>query len=484
MSNKQIKFDIHSIYLGVRDINKYNNIVNDVLFIKQAIINKCRNSKPGNVAKYININEKIDEYDYSQHCYKFNNLTQKYDRYNVRKLIYKNTFDLSEELDLTLEYIGTSWDMDFWLLLLPKFQIKPEQIDIELLNNLIAIHTECIRCINQNNRIDGKLLDSRWDSLDKFIDNMNSELEINDDGTIKYTDKLYNYFTILTSGDTSFFKNTEEFIIYTPLYNEPYHGNDYNLLKHIYKLFEEDQFKYAELIKILTHNFIKDRNPIGLKLAPKNRFTDPDNELTLTNKIMNLITTRSDKKYNSPMPYYMMINQMQSLLDYHTKHNKQVRTYEETMEYYNNVYEENKNEGGIEFRYLPNYQCTTLNAVAIGILSELYYGDRIKIKMNTSESTTEAFDKLITSAIKAIDVNFIGCDNPEIEQMFKFFNLAGGSKLKINPFISGSYVNIEAMERFKNKPQFRRWMFQNEMRINSYCWKHWVKIVNSKYDEE
>ena len=68
--------------------------------------------------------------------------------------------------------------------------------------------------------------------------------------------------------------------------------------------------------------------------------------------------------------------------------------------------------------------------------------------------------------------------------MFKFFNLAGGSKQKINPYISGAYINIESMKRFKMKPQFKRWMFQNEMRIHKYCWKHWIKIMNSVYDEE
>lgn len=482
MTDNKINFDIHSIYMAIKNKKHYNQIVNDVLFIKQAIINKCRESVAGNVGKYIEKNQK--EYDYSQHCYKFNNLTNKYDRYNVRKLKYNGIFNLNKEYDLTLEFIGPSWNIDFWITLLPKSYMKPEEIDVEMLNNLIAIYTECIRCKNQNNRINGKLLEDRWDLLDDFINNMNAELEINNDGTIKYNDKLFNYFVILTSGDPDFYKKIEEFIIYTPLYNQRHHAGNYNLLDQIYTLFKEDQFKNVELIKILTHNFIKDRNPIGLKLAPKNRFVDPDNELILTNKITNLITNRSDKKWSSPIPYIMMIDQLNTLLDYHIKNNFEVKSYEETLKYYNEMYEDNEDEGGIEFRYLPNYQCNTKNAVAISILSELYYGDRIKIKLDTSELTVKAFDNLITKAIDAIDTNFIGCDNPDVSQMFKFFNLAGGPKQKINPYISGAYINVESMKRFKNKPQFKRWMYQNELRIHKYCWKQWINIMNSVYDEE
>lgn len=470
-----INFDIHSIYLAVRDKTKYNIIINDVLFIKQAIINKCRNNSPYSIKDWI-IKLKNNTYDYTQHCYKFNELIGRYDKYNIRKLVYKNSFDLINEYDLTLRFIGPSWDLDFWLMLLPKFQMKPEEIDAEMLNNLIAIYTECVRYKNRDNRIDGKLVEDRWDLLDKFILNLNKELEINNDGTIQYNDKLFNYFVTLTSGEVDFFKKTEEFLIYIPLYNQMEHAGNKNLLKQIYTLFKEDQFKNLELIKILTHNFIKDRNPIGLKLAPKSRFADPDNELILTNKITNLITNRSDRTMDTPIPYIMMIDQLNHMLDYHIENDIVIKSKEEALEYYKTMFKEN--DHSIEFRYLPNYQCSTKNAVAISILSELYYNDRIKLTLNTRTSTMKSYDQLITKAIKAIDDNFIGSDNPEIIRMFKFFKLPCESTNKITVYISGSYINTQSMERYKNIPQFKEWMNKNKIKIHDYCWNEWIKMNN------
>ena len=468
-----INFDIHSIYMAVRDRTKYNTIVNDVLFIKQAIINKCRNNAPCSIHDWV-IKFKNNSYDYTQHCYRFNELIGKYDKYNIRKLTYQHSFDLTTEYDLTMKFIGPSWDIDFWLMLLPKFSMKPEDIDTEMLNNLIAIYTECVRYKNRNNRIDGKLVEERWDLLDAFIDKLNQELEINNDGTINYNDRLFNYFVTLTSGEVDFFKNTEEFIIYTPLYNQYEHANNHNLLEQAYKLFNEDQFKYLELIKILVHNFVKDRNPIGLKLAPRNRFTDPDNVLILTNKIINLICNRSDRNYESPIPYIMMIDQLNSMLDYHTKNDTMVKKYEDAVEYYKEV--SNENEQSIEFRYLPNYQCSTKNAVAINILSELYYNDRIKLTLNVKNSIIKMYNDLISKAISSIDKNFIGTDNSEIVEMFKFFGLPCDSVKKTVPYISGSYIHLASMERYKNNKQFRDWMTKNKIKIHKYCWKYWLKI--------
>ena len=115
-----IKFDIHSIYMAMRCKSKYNRIVNDILFIKQAIINKCRSDAPCSIYDWV-IKLNNNSYDYTQHCYRFNELIGKYDKYNIRKLVYQHSFDLTTEYDLTMRYIGQSWDIDFWLMLLPSY---------------------------------------------------------------------------------------------------------------------------------------------------------------------------------------------------------------------------------------------------------------------------------------------------------------------------------------------------------------------------
>ena len=155
----KINFDTTSIlYYGQSKQNNdlpltdkikcWNDVVNDVLFLKKSIIEKIKSKDNGSVFDYLGEPTKEDK---STVCF-----PQHYFHVKEGKLIkdYKRTITYKEAIgkdSIQIDRLFTyntkhSWDCNFWIALLPKFEMKLDELkqcfNIEFVNNLLGIFSE------------------------------------------------------------------------------------------------------------------------------------------------------------------------------------------------------------------------------------------------------------------------------------------------------------------------------------------------------
>ena len=125
--------------------------------------------------------------------------------------------------------------------MLPKFEFTLKDVPPEFINIIIIIHTLLTKSI-QHYLKDAQSIKHKdthknmsWEALDKFIEDLNSELHF-ENGKLIETDKAFDLLTQLTSGKIEFYHQIEDIIIYTPLFHIET-GSDKELLNHIYNLY-------------------------------------------------------------------------------------------------------------------------------------------------------------------------------------------------------------------------------------------------------
>ena len=505
-------------------IQNYCKIINDIFFIRKSIITR-KSLRKYNIPleKFIEKNniitlqtqtlkrvqdhliivkERIINYN---NIFNIDYIIEKNSKLHAEKILEDNyELDIydTEITDMNLTNVDASWDIEFLLTLYPKFNFEASDITLDFINSLLLIHTESVRGANSKLNNYEKTANStiNWEILDNFYRDLINNINFKDSESNKIiiTDKLYDLFVILTSGNIDHYKNINDLIIYLPMIKEK-HWSNRRIISMAYKLFKENQVKYKETVRILIHNFIRDRQPVEIKINLPNRFTDGDDIITLTNKICNLTTIRSDNKNNNTASLLLIIEQLELLLDYALNNNIEVKNYEEELKKYNEL----DNEEPVEFRYLPNYQVTLLNSVIMYILSELKYSDRIKILLTTSNLVIKKYDQLINKVIRIIKSQYlkygtdksitteerskitkiIGLDNDDFIRMGRFLGIIGMldfSDIMIKPDIHLSYLNTEAMERYKVNESFVKWMKENKLQIHPWCLNQWQRIIKKR----
>lgn len=407
-----MEFTKKNIYMMLGSIENYSRTINEVLYIKNTVLRSNARQLKQRMIEYFDprnkyyVLEKFEPFENQQ----INFIDKR--KMKTRFLTYSNLFVLTEK-DLNLKYLDSSWDLKFWLNLLPKFQINTDCVHLNLLNSLIAISTECVRCINQGiKEDDGTLVKTRWDELNSIIDTIERNIEVGADKIIIMNDNVYKCVSILSAGILSHYRGLD-LTIYTPVF-KPTSSH----LKNIYELF--DDRRNDETIKYVFHNFVRDTHELEIKFN-SGTFTGPDTKISLTTKMVFSIVNRSDKNINK------ILKQLVKFMAY-TKTIKDEK-----------VIEESELSNDVEFKVLSKRQTSVVKSFAMCILTELFYGDRIKMLIKVDKQLFMLWDSLVNYSVDVLSTGFIGGDNIEGNEMFKFFKLIDGNVSV--PFIRQAYLN-------------------------------------------
>jgi len=247
-----------------------------------------------------------------------------YDNNIISDKLSPEEIKIRKTWDISLTSITKAWDRLLFTNMLPKFEFTLKDVTPDFINIIIIIYTLLIKStqhyLKETQSINHKDTHKNmsWEALDKFIEDLNSELHF-ENGKLIETDKTFDLLTQLTSGKIEFYHKIEDIIIYTPLFHIET-GSDKELLTHIYNLFQENPIKYNHLITCLVHNFIKDDLDIPLKLILPRKtlfFEVPgDNIIDLTYKICNIIFNISGIKSGTNNILHVVYSRIRSLFEF------------------------------------------------------------------------------------------------------------------------------------------------------------------------
>ena len=485
-------------------IENYIKYIKEIVFVRSSVVkrNKARQTNKIDLNRFCELNPKI-QFHSKQINFQTNTVTSneniiEFEYQNLFALDPQKTFDnivvsnkltpeeikMRKEWDISLRDIGQSWGRNIFVDMLPKFDFNWEDITPEFINILLVVFTLITKAmqlylININ---DGKLEDLSWDALDKFINDLNSELRFENDKLVE-TDKSYNLITMLCCGRIEFYHKIEDVIIYTPLLHLR-SGSDNELLENIYNLFIENPIKYNHLISCLVHNFVKDELDVPLKIVlPRNSLflgeIPGDNIVDLTFKICNIIFNKTNIKSVENDILYIVHHQIKSLYEFGKKYIHENLNYEVQKEKYLNA----KSGDDINnLEAISKFQINIKNAVAIRILTEVASGEKLNFAMKFKGTTkfkvtnyiVSLWDNLINDIVNDVNINeLIGCDHHDIKD---FMDSILNSKFI--PSVANHYLNTTMMYVNRKNPEFIKWVdyLCKFERLHKYCVQCWDNI--------
>lgn len=500
--NKVIKFNYDTKTLkelvNIVDVDDYIKIVTDVLIIRKLIVDKIRSSNTTSVFEYIKCRPTYDDIrelfnysvDYSQHeiFVEFNDSKKRYvtnKRYK-HKLTFNNLVDLNSteyKDDLPTTYlVKHCYDGNFWLSLYPG-SIKLEDMTLELVNVLLGLYTETVRATISDFDKKEKTEDEYWKMADDLVNKIVRDFIFKYDETRKefvldveksiQRCNFYNTLIELTSCDSSFFKRkivTMKYPIKLDKLVPILAGKTNDNLQMIYTLFLNDRFRYRILLQNLVATFLEDRNQEQIKLKTKSKFSDEDSIVEFSNKIANLILTRSGvkdiKQINSIIP--AICKKLNALLDYLESISNEsyfvINNVKETLDRIDEIKE-------MEPYQIPNVQINPLISVAMMVMNEIYYSDKIKIIGNVTEDNYKLYDSLISRCIlilRKYKSEMLICN-----EVFNFYNfyveeMIYDSNEEFYFHTSNMYANTMIIEKIKDNEDFLFWFEKGKLRLHDY----------------
>lgn len=514
--NKVVKFNYDTKTLrelvNIVDVDDYIKIITDVLIIRKLIVDKIRSSNTTSVFEYIKRKPSYDEesdmfyysVDYSQHeiFVEYNDSKKRYvtDKRYKHKLTFNNLVDLNSteyKDDLPTTYlVKHCYDGNFWLSLYPG-SIEPENMTLELVNVLLGLYTETVRATISDFDKKEKTEDEYWKMADDLVNKIVRDFIFKFDETRKefvldveksiQRCNFYNTLVELTSCDASFFKRKSVIMKYPinlnkfiPILAELSVKTDNklsdsgaridNYLQMIYKLFLNDRFKYRILLQNLVATFLDDRNQEQIKLKTKSKFSDEDTIVEFSNKIANLILTRSGvkdiKQINSIIP--ALYKKLNALLDYlESISNESYFVIDNVKETLDRIDEINS----MEPYQIPNVQINPLISVTMLIMNEIYYSDKIKIIGNVTEDNYKLYDKLISRCIlilRKYKSEMLICN-----EMINFYNFYVDEKIydsndEFYFHTSNMYANTMMIDKIKDDEDFLFWFEKGKLKLHDY----------------
>ena len=506
--NKVVKFNYDTKTLkelvNIVDTDDYVKIITDVLIIRKLIVDKIRSSNTCSVFEYIKHRPTYDDIretfnysvDYSQHeiFVEYNDSKKRYvtnKRYK-HKLTFNNLVDLNSteyKDDLPTTYlVKHCYDGNFWLSLYPG-SIEPENMTLELVNVLLGLYTETVRATISDFDKKEKTEDEYWKMADDLVnkivrdfifkyDQTRKEFVLDVDKSIQRCN-FYNTLVELTSCESSFFKrksvtmkypiNLNKLIpVLADLSETGVHINKH--LQMIYKLFLNDRFRYRILLQNLVATFLEDRNQEQIKLKTKSKFSDEDTIVEFSNKIANLILTRSGvkdvKQINSIIP--AICKKLNALLDYLESISNEsyfvINNIKETLDRIDEI-------NSMEPYQIPNVQLNPLISVAMLIMNEIYYSDKIKIIGNVSEDNYKLYDSLISRCIlilRKYKAEMLICND-----VYNFYNFYIDEQIydsneEFYFHTSNMYANTMMIDKVKDNEDFLFWFEKGKLKLHDY----------------
>lgn len=485
-------------------IENYIKYVKEIVYIRSSVVGRKRARKTFviDLDKYCEFNPKI-QFHSKQINFETNTVTnnennidfeyqrlfalnpkQNFDNIIISNKLTSEEIEMRKKWDISLEDIGHSWGRNVFVEMLPKFEFNWEDITPEFINTILIVFTLITKAVQMHliNRNEGKIEDLSWDALDKFIDDLNSELRF-ENGKLIETDKAYDLISLLISGRIEFYHQIEDLIIFMPLLHlKSYSDNE--LLTNIYNLFITNPVKYNHTIACLVHNFVKDELDIPIKIVlPKKSLIlgeiPGDNIIDLTFKICNIIFNKTNIKSAENSILFTTYRQIKSLYEFGKKYNHENLDINSQIEKYINA---KRNDDITEVTIISKFQINIKNMVATRILTEIISGEKINFalkykgtnKFKVSNYMVSLWDNLITDIIKNINVEeIIGCDHPDIKE-FMTLTLNGG----FIPNVTNHYINTTIMYINRKNLEFIKWvdyMCKYE-RLHRHCVCCWDNI--------
>lgn len=400
----------------------WNDVINDVIVVKKLIVEKIKTNNNDSVFNFIKRDKTVIDNPQNYFEYEDDKIVKKY----KRTMKYREVIDInSKQYDLLFNYVVKhSWDANFWLSVLPRFNIPLNELNdcltMETVNNLVAIYTELIRCNIAEFPKDTKRTDELWVLVDKFCERLERSMEYNNQTStiiIKDFDMLIKLFVT----EISFYKNVEDVRIQLPIsfevgtinINRETLIDQQKALSTLFSLFEQDRYKHETLIKICCHNFINDTNQNELVIRRKSAFCNEDSLVDLVNKLCFFISTKSgiksnehlDKNIQTTMEKY---NILFNVLDAHLK---TISKTEDSIHVnqcylidgYQEIIKESPTYIDEEIKVIVNKQIEPRLALSLNILSELYYGDRIRVLPIVSNTTFNSVEQVVNKMIKRLN---------------------------------------------------------------------------------
>ena len=386
-------------------IENYVKYVKEVLFIERNIIQKSKNKCYDSTLEefcYLNpisqmYSKQIDfdnnKISNNENIVKFKyqklfsiNPDKTYDDIIVSDKLTPEEIKIRKAWDISLTSITKTWGRLLITNMLPKFEFTLKDVTPDFINIIIIIHTLLTKTMqhylkdSQSFKHADTHKNMSWEALDKFIEDLNSELHF-ENGKLIETDKAFDLLSQLTSGKIEFYHQIEDLIIYTPLLHIET-GSDKELLTHIYNLFQENPIKYNHLITCLVHNFVKDDLDIPLKLILPRKtlfFEVPgDSVIDLTYKICNTIFNISGIKTGTNNILHVVYSRIRSLFEFLNKNNYQLPNKEIQI---NKYQEAIQNDNITEPSQLSKFQYTAKNVVIMKVLTEIFSGEKINFSL-------------------------------------------------------------------------------------------------------
>ena len=485
-------------------IENYIKYVNEIVFIRNSVIEK-KKKKAYNIPlnefcglnPVVHFHTKQIDFDKNIITDSENSIAIKYQ--DLFALNSKQTFDdiivsndltpeeiyMRKEWDISLEQIDQSWSRNLYNNMLPKFYFEWKHITPEFINTLLIVYTLIVKAcqyylMNITKNFSPNI---SWESLDKLINDLNSELHF-ENCKLKETDSAYNLMTILCCGQIEFYHKMDDFIIFTPLY-PLYSGSDKEILEIIYKTFIENPVKYNHLIACLVHNFVKDELdiPIKLILPKKSLFLGEipgDNVIDLTVKICNTIFNKTNIKSGDNNVYCNVYSQVKSLYEFSKICSAEIENGYQIQQKKYLIAKEN--EDITDLTYISKFQINIKNVIIMRILTEIVSGEKINFSLKYKNSTkhkitnyiVSLWDNLINDML--ININkeeLIGIEYHDINDFMMFI-----LNIKFTPRVPYHYVNSHLMYINRNDAKFIQWM--NDLckyeRLHTHCKECWKNI--------
>lgn len=420
-------------------------------------------------------------------------LNKPYDNITISDKLTPNEIEIRKRRDISLISITETWGRILFTNMLPKFDFTLKDVTPDFINVIIIIQTLLTKSMQyylkyaQSMQYKDIHQNMYWEDLDKFIEDLNSELHF-ENGKLIETDKAFDLINQLTSGKIEFYHQIEDIIIYTPLFHIET-GSDKELLTHIYNLFQENPVKYNHLITCLVHNFIKDDLDLPLKITLPRKtlfFEIPgDSVIDLTYKICNIIFNMSGIKTGTNNILHVVYSRVRSLFEFLNEKNYQLPNKEIQI---NKYQEAIQNDNITEPSQLSKFQYTAKNVVIMKVLTEIFNGEKInfslKDKNNKHRINTyivSLWDKLINDMINSINkYELIGYDFSDIKTFMALI-----LNIEFKPIIVYNYINSNVMYVNRNNSEFVKWMNENVCKFGTNrlhrhcieCWKN-IQILN------
>lgn len=412
-----------------------------------------------------------------------------YDNIIVSNKLTPEEIKIRKSWDISLTSIKETWGRLLFTNMLPKFEFTLKDVTPDFINIIIIIQTLLTKSIQhylkEAQSIKHKDIHKNmsWEALDKFIEDLNSELHF-ENGKLIETDKAFDLLSQLTSGKIEFYHQIEDIIIYTPLFHIET-GSDKELLTHVYNLFQENPIKYNHLIACLVHNFVKDDLDIPLKLTLPRKtlfFEVPgDSVIDLTYKICNIIFNMSGIKSGTNNILDVVYSRIRSLFEFLNERDYKLPNKEIQM---NKYQEAIQNDNITEPSQLSKFQYTAKNVVIMKVLTEIFSGEKInfslKDKQNKHRITNyivSKWDNLINDMMNSIDkYELIGYDYSDVKDFMSLM-----LTIEFKPIIIYNYINSNVMYVNRNNPEFIKWMNENVCkfgtdRLHRHCIECWKNI--------